>query len=254
MSNPHSQSTAVSHGLLWKRLLLFSTAGILLIPLLVLIGIWNTGASLYHSLRTLLLPGHAPAQVDVRSLVVDRLRQASELTTTVYTTETIVPTSQDRLVGRFVIGTTKLLYIAHGQVRAGVDLGQIGPEDVTATTDRLQIQLPPPQILDSKIDVSRSSVYTYDRGFLSLGPDVAPVLQTEAEQTALEQILASACAADLLKEANVQARQVVNQLLTTTNQPAPDLSERSRQIAIQTQQPAPDACPTEVEASPSTNV
>jgi hypothetical protein len=56
------------------------------------------------------------------TIILQQVRQASELTTAVFVMEAVVPTSQDRKIGEFVIATTKLLYIAHGEVRAGVDL------------------------------------------------------------------------------------------------------------------------------------
>jgi hypothetical protein len=137
-------------------------------------------------------------------------------------------------VGGYVIGTTKLLYVAYGEVRAGVNLGQLKAEDVTVADNTLRLRLPPPQILDGKIDVNRSQVYDYNRGFLGLGPDTGPQLQTVAEQEALKKIVASACADKLLEKANDRAKLVVTQLLSTTGY---------QQVIIETQPPAPSACP-----------
>jgi hypothetical protein len=57
---------------------------------------------------------------------------------------------------------------------------------VQVTNNTIQLRLPPPRILDSKIDVNRSSVYDYNRGFLGLGPDVGPQLQTLAQRETLK--------------------------------------------------------------------
>ncbi|MFN9672445.1 MAG: DUF4230 domain-containing protein [Microcystis sp.] len=56
-------------------------------------------------------------------------------------------------------------------------------------------------------------VYDYDRGFLGLGPDVAPQLQTLAQQETLEKILATACQKGILQEANQKAVLALTQLL-----------------------------------------
>ncbi|MEM1426249.1 MAG: DUF4230 domain-containing protein, partial [Cyanobacteria bacterium P01_H01_bin.130] len=98
-------------------------------------------------------------KVDVRSLTIQTIRGASELTTLVFSTEAIIPTSRDLQLGQVVVGSTRLLYIAHGEVRAGVDLAEVKAEDVVWDGRTLTITLPAPKILDSKIDVTRSRVY-----------------------------------------------------------------------------------------------
>lgn len=58
-------------------------------------------------------------------------------------------------------------------------------------------------------------MYNYDRGFLSLVPDVAPQLQTLAQRQTLEKIVSTACTEGLLEEANDRAKLAITQLLTT---------------------------------------
>jgi hypothetical protein len=164
---------------------------------------------------TLLTNRQPLPQVDTRTLVVQQVRGASELTTAVFTMEAVVPTTRDRTLGGYTVGTTTLLYIGYGEVRAGVDLSQLRPEHVTLQGDRITVQLPPPSILDTKLDVTRSTVYDYDRGFLSLGPDAAPELQQLAQQTTLARITQAACQQDLLADANARAKQMIEQLLLT---------------------------------------
>jgi hypothetical protein len=129
--------------------------------------------------------------------------------------EAVVPTSRDRTFGGYVVGRTTLLYIAHGEVRAGVDLSKIQPEDVQISDQTVTLRLPPPEILDSKIDVNRSRVYDYDRGFMGLGPDAAPQLQSLAQQETLQKIVQTACSQGLLETANQRADFAVTQLLET---------------------------------------
>ena len=141
-----------------------------------------------------------------------------ELTTTVYRMETIVPTSAERTLGQdWTIATTKLLYLARGEVRAGIDLSQIKKEDVSVSQDKIAIAIPPAEIIDSKIDINNSQVYHYDRGFLNLGPDVAPQLQTIAQQKTLDKIVTNACNDGILDTANEKAREAISQFLSITN-------------------------------------
>jgi hypothetical protein len=177
----------------------------------------------------------APAepQIDPRSLVIDQIQGVSELTTAVFAMESVVPASRDRKLGNYVIGRTTLLYIAYGEVRAGIDLSEVTSDNVRVTGNSLELRLPPPEILDSKIDVHRSRVYDYDRGFLGLGPDTAPDLQELAQRETLQRILEAACDNGVLDEANERAEVALNQFLASTGY---------EEVSIETQPSSVDAC------------
>lgn len=194
---------------------MMTTGGISLIILLMVLGIWQTGNRLVKGIEGILLSPPSPPEVDVSTLIIHQIRGVSELTTTVFVTEAVIPASQDWKIGELTLAKTKLLYIAHGEVRAGVDLSQLSAQNILVEGKTIKLQLPPPQILDSKIDVNQSQVYDYDRGFLNLGPDVAPQLQTLAQQKALEKLVNAACRQNILTEANNRAEITLNQLLTT---------------------------------------
>lgn len=212
---------------------LFVVGGATATGLLLGLSAWRMGDQLWSWLVSRLGVAQSAPQVNVRSIVLQQVRDASELTTAVFTMQAVVPTSQDTSLGGLVVGTTKLLYIAHGEVQAGVDLSQLTPDRVKTSGDRITLQLPPPKILSSKIDVNRSSVYDYDRGFLSLGPDSAPQLQTLAEQKALQTIVTAACTDKLLQRASDRAKFVVTQLLSTAGY---------KQVTVESPPVAANAC------------
>jgi hypothetical protein len=243
-----------------KTLSLMTTGGTIAIGLLILVGIWQTGNQFFGKLAEVFNAPQPAAKVDTRSMVVQQVRSASELTTAVFTMETVVPASRDRTVGGYVIGKTTLLYIAYGEVRAGVDLSELKPEDVQTNGDTTILRLPPPRILDSKIDVGRSKVYDYDRGFLGLGPDAAPELQELAQRQTLDKIVASACENGILQAASDRAQMIVTQLLTAAgytqlvveNQPStacalsdnrPENLPVETPIAVPSQPPLPPQSP-----------
>jgi hypothetical protein len=147
--------------------------------------------------------------------------------------DAVVPASQDRKVGELTVGTTKLLYMAQGEVRAGVDLTDLQTKDVVIANDKITVLLPPPEILDSKINVNRSQVYHYDRGFLGLGPDVAPQLQTIAQRKTLSKIMSAACKQGVLATANEKADLAVTQLLKTAGY---------TDVKVETTPPPANAC------------
>lgn len=209
------------------------TGGVAVTALMVGLGGWRLGDRIFSKVHDFLNPAPPAPKVDVQSVVLQQMRGASELTTAVFTMQAVVPTSQNASFKGFVLGTTKLLYIAYGEVRAGVDLHSLTAANVQVTGNSLQIQLPPPQLLDRKIDVARSSVYDYDRGTFGLGPDVAPTLQALAQQEALKKIVEAACTDGVLEKANDRAKLVITQLLTTTGY---------QTVTVVTQPPAPGSC------------
>lgn len=197
--------------------LLGSLSGaMLLIGMIAGIGLWRSGEDFVNSIRSAFTPSEPVEEADVQTVVVQRIRGASELTTAIFTMEAVVPASSSRTIANYEIGKTTLIYIANGEVRAGVDLSEIAPENVQANGDVLRVMLPGPKIVDSKIDVSRSQVFDYDRGFLGLGPDRAPELQDKAQEVALQRLLEAACEQGILQQASDRAELVVQQLLQNT--------------------------------------
>ena len=76
--------------------------------------------------------------------------------------------------------------------------------------------LPEPEILDKKIDVERSRIYDYDRGFLKLGPDKIPELLEFAQRETLNNLLLNACEQGILGKANKEAEVALSGLLGGT--------------------------------------
>ncbi len=214
--------------------LLLSLGGIILIALVTMIGLWRTGDRFFDGLDTMFNAPAPTPQVDVRSVIVQQVRGVSELTTTVHTIEAIIPARQggQRIFG-IEVGSTSLLFVAVGEVRAGVDLSELSTENVEVISDTIRVRLPPPRLLDSKIDVNQSYVYDVDRGPLGLGPEAAS-LQTEAERQGLSSIVAKACENGILDDANREAQVAVTQLLSLAGY---------GQVLVEPQPPTADACP-----------
>ena len=208
--------TSNSQAKFWQQFLLWGTGGVGLLGLLFVVGIWQIGDRTLNFVGSLFRL-QVESKVEPVEPIVQRLKNIQELSTTVLTTETIVPASAERKIGEIPLATTKLLYIARGEIRAGIDLSELEATDVVVKGDRLEINLPPAKILDSKIDVNRSRVYDYDRGFLNLGPDVAPQLQTLAQQKTLTKIINTACNEGILKRANSQAKTTIAQIFAQSN-------------------------------------
>ncbi|MBD2654704.1 DUF4230 domain-containing protein [Synechocystis sp. FACHB-383] len=195
-----------------QRLPLLGAGGIVLT---MAIAVMSIGQGL-RTISPWLRINNGEAKAEISTLVVQQIRAVSQLTTTIFAMETVVPTSQERQWGNFTLGRTDLLYIGYGEVRAGIDLEKLNEQNIEQRGEKLIITLPPPQILDQKIDVERSRIYQYDRGFLNLGPDTAPELQSLAQRQTLAKITAAACDQGILDRANEQAEIAVGSLLRGT--------------------------------------
>ena len=200
----------------WRQLFLWTAGGINLMILLILLSIWRTGDRALNFMSNLFKFQPVEPKIENSSTIVQQIRNIQELATTVQTMETIVPVSADRKLGDIPVATTRLLYVARGEIKAGVDLNELTNADIKVSNNSIEIGLPPAKILDSKIDVNRSRVYDYDRGFLNLGPDVAPQLQTLAQRRTLVEMVNTACNEGILEEANDKAKQTIGQLLVNT--------------------------------------
>jgi hypothetical protein len=203
------------------------------ILLLTTIGFFMAGERFASGIGDIFNAPTPTPTIDVRNVVVRQIRDASELTTTLFAMETVVEASATNEIAGFNLGTTRLLLIAYGEVRAGMNLSQITEEDITVLTDTIQIRIPAPQIIDSKIDVNDTRIYDYDQGFLNLGPNIGPQLADMAQEEALLKVTTAACENGILEEANSRAAIVLEGLFMGIAD--------GRRVEIITQ--APRSCP-----------
>ncbi len=114
-------------------------AGIILI--LVLAVLW-----LFSQLGHVVTPSP-----DTSSLIVRQVRNVSELTTALFEMDAVVPVSD-----KGFLGESKLLFIAHGNVRVGIDLREFQSNDVEIDGKKVVVTLPLLKILGSNLDLDHS--------------------------------------------------------------------------------------------------
>ncbi|MCX7595631.1 MAG: DUF4230 domain-containing protein [Fischerella sp.] len=149
-------------------------------------------------------------------LVIKQIQELSELATVRMLSEVVIPVRVENKILGQIVGVTSYLYIVRGQVLAGVDLSQIGTNNVAVFGDKIEIQLPVPRILDAKVDVSRSEVAEYHKDWLA--PDISPASAQQVQQRGLAAVVKQACENDVLALANRQATFTVSRLVGLTNQ------------------------------------
>ena len=142
--------------------------------------------------------------------VVEKIRQLSRLETVEYSLDKIVEGDRrNPFLPNFLAGD-KLLFIAHGEVIAGIDLAQIKDSDISVNGESAKVKLPPPQILSTRIDNAKSRVYSRSTGLLV---PADPDLESQARQMAEQQIKQAALDDGILDKAKQNARASVTALL-----------------------------------------
>ena len=138
------------------------------------------------------------------STVIRQVQSLADLVTVKYVVEKVVildapPTST---LGQFVQGDNRVLMLAHGIVKAGINLKNLAPADVTITGKTIRIQLPPAQITDAYLDDAQTKIIDWKQGFLrSFDKD----LEQTARQMAVDDIRRAARTDGILDEASQRA-------------------------------------------------
>jgi hypothetical protein len=145
-----------------------------------------------------------PARTTTSPVVVDGVRELDQLAT-VRVTESILVTREsgsENALDRLFSGE-KVLLVATGDVEAGVDLSEVGEDDVRVEGETVTIRLPEPEVLSASLDEEKTRVYDRDYGPLNLRPDDDLVEEARAE--AEERIEAAARENGVLKTAETNA-------------------------------------------------
>jgi hypothetical protein len=123
--------------------------------------------------------------------VVLQVRALSRLESAQYTIEKVITAEigQGALEGLF---GDRLIFVAHGEVIAGVDLSKMAGTDITVSDDgTVTVIMPAAEIFVSALDNEKSYVYDRETGLLTRGDvnletQARMVAQTEIERAALE--------------------------------------------------------------------
>ncbi|MCU0786670.1 MAG: DUF4230 domain-containing protein [Verrucomicrobia bacterium] len=147
-----------------------------------------------------------PAGATVRSVaVVQEIQTLSQLVTVQYVIQQVVVEEDVKWFGE-----NRVLLVAHGVVKAGVDLQRLQPEDVQVSGQSVRITLPPAQILDSYLDENKTQIIERSTGLLRT---FDKNLETVARQHAVMDIRRAAREEGILREANERARIQLSALL-----------------------------------------
>lgn len=140
-------------------------------------------------------------QVLDTAVVLRQVQGLQELAVVKYHLERVVAVTDP---GWF--GDERLVLIAHGVVKAGIDLSKVRSEDIqcSATSSSVAITLPPAKVLDVYLDEKLTQVYLHEKSvFRPLNKDLNQI----ARRDALAQIQSAARELGIKEDA--QARAIV---------------------------------------------
>jgi hypothetical protein len=116
--------------------------------------------------------------------IIHEVRSLARLETAQYSVEKVIVAGTDQGNLDFLFGD-RLLFVAHGDVIAGIDLAKIGPQDLWTDEGVLVVNLPEPEIFITALDNDKSYVFDRETGLLTQG-DIN--LETSARQVAEDEI------------------------------------------------------------------
>jgi hypothetical protein len=142
--------------------------------------------------------------------VVRQIQQLQRLETVRYTMDKIISGERgSAALPRFLV-SDRLLLVAHGEVIAGVDLAKLQASDVTVQGRTVTVRLPRTEILVTRVDNTKTRVYSRDTGLLS-SPD--PNLESEVRQEAERQMQQAAEQEGIVKTAQDNAQSALTTIL-----------------------------------------
>ena len=116
--------------------------------------------------------------------IIREVRSLARLETIQFTVEKVITAETGQGALGLLFGD-KLIFVAHGQVLAGIDLARLGPDDLEVKDGVLYVNLPQPEIFVTALDNEKSYVYDRDPGLLTKG-DIN--LESSARKAAEDEI------------------------------------------------------------------
>lgn len=189
------------------KLLLGAAAGAIITLLLALLaGRAESGvlASLWSTLT------RRDTHIASQGSVVERIQRLQRLETVVFSMDKIVTGSKENPVLPDFLAGDRLLMLVHGQVIAGVDFSRLTASDIRISERQVHVHLPPPQVLTTRLDNSKTRVYSRNTGLLV---STDPNLETQVRQEAEKELLEEAVTGGILNQARWNARSTITSLL-----------------------------------------
>jgi hypothetical protein len=156
----------------------------------------------------------APRIANTPSVIL-QIQSLSELVTVKYVIEKVIfaETAKTSTIDQLLPGRDdKIILLAQGVVKAGVDLSRMKPEDVEIRGQTIHIAIPKAVVTDQYLDENATQVLDRRTGLLRAYDQK---LEQQARQEAVAQIVRAARLNGIEREANERAQQQLRALLKT---------------------------------------
>ncbi len=134
--------------------------------------------------------------------VLEQVQRLNRLESCRYNGQAIVRGDSSGALPAWLVGD-QILFVAHGEVVAGVDLSKLQSDSVKVEDKRVSIQLPAAEILSTHLDNRQSEVFERRTGIFS---QPEKDLETKVRAEAEEQIQQAALSQGILDTATQNAR------------------------------------------------
>ena len=147
--------------------------------------------------------------------IIRDVRSLARLETIQYTVEKVITAVQGQGSLGMLFGD-KLIFVAHGQVIAGLDLSKLGAGDIEIKEGMLYLRLPKPEIFVAALDNEKSYIYDRQTGLLTKG-DIN--LESSARSMAEDEIEKAAIEDGIMDLARQNAENYLSRLLSDLGYP-----------------------------------
>jgi hypothetical protein len=154
-----------------------------------------------------------PPRTTTGPVVVEGIQELDQLATVRWTESVPVTRESGGDALERLFSGEKVLLIATGEVEAGVNLADIGKDDVSVNGDSVTIKLPEPEILSASLDEEKTHVYDRDFSLLNVRPDDDLVEKARAQ--ALVKIKGAALENEILDTAEQNAENSIRAFVTS---------------------------------------
>lgn len=173
---------------------------VLVLCLLIALGL---GLTTGLFLRSLIAPSPAYRTPSTATLLT-QVQGLAQLVTVKYVMEKVVVLEDVKFYGE-----SRVLLVAHGVVKAGVDLSKLKPTDLEVRGKKIIVRVPPASITDAYLDDQKTQVLEHSTGLLRL---FDKDLQQSARVQGMDEIRRAARNSGILDDANDRAARQLTQL------------------------------------------
>ncbi len=136
-----------------------------------------------------------------------QVQTVSELVTVKYVIEKVIVVEDVKWISG--LGENRVLMVAHGIVKAGIDLSALQPGDLEVSGKKVRLRLPKPRVTETYLDERQTRVIERTTGLLRM---FDKDMEQNARQDAVNEIERAARNGGILKEADSRAQAQLTQL------------------------------------------